>query len=323
MKGVRTGDLGPKMGYHSKDNGWCSFDHVRIPRSQLLSKFIEVDREGCFSVKGDTRELYSVMMLIRTFIMLQTKSFLSRALTIGIRYSVVRRQFRNISGQKDEVQIIDYQTQQMKLFPILAMNFAHSYFSKYVMEIFLKMMDGINSKPQDYTKMDVMHHLTAGGKSILTQECNDSLFVIRQSLGGAGYSAWSGIPYLIEDYSPEVTYEGDNTVMAQQSSNYLLKQMKRKAKGKSYDSSEFMFYINEIDQTINLKCNAVDHLHFLNLNSLELALKVNVSSKLHDLMKILNSNKASKKDFTNILYALDVVRLANAHFLFIIFWVFK
>ena len=79
------------MGYHSKDNGWCSFDNVRIPRSQLLSKFIDVDRDGSFSIKGDTRELYCVMMLIRTFIMLSTKSFLARALTIAIRYSIVRR----------------------------------------------------------------------------------------------------------------------------------------------------------------------------------------------------------------------------------------
>lgn len=38
--------------------------------------------------------------------------------------------------------------------------------------------------------------------------------MIRQSLGGAGYTAWSGLPALIEDYSPTVTYEGDNTVMA-------------------------------------------------------------------------------------------------------------
>jgi len=42
----------------------------------------------------------------------------------------------------------------------------------------------------------------------------DSLILIRQSLGGAGYTAWSGIPTLIEEYSPQVTFEGDNTVMA-------------------------------------------------------------------------------------------------------------
>jgi acyl-CoA oxidase len=37
---------------------------------------------------------------------------------------------------------------------------------------------------------------------------------VRQALGGAGYTAWSGLPRLIEDYSPQVTFEGDNTVMA-------------------------------------------------------------------------------------------------------------
>ena len=33
MKGIKCGDIGPKLGYNSKDNGWLSFDHVRIPRS--------------------------------------------------------------------------------------------------------------------------------------------------------------------------------------------------------------------------------------------------------------------------------------------------
>ena len=36
MTGVRCGDMGPKMGYHSKNNGWATFDHVRIPRDQML-----------------------------------------------------------------------------------------------------------------------------------------------------------------------------------------------------------------------------------------------------------------------------------------------
>ena len=34
--GVKAGDLGPKIGYNSKDNGWCSFDQVRIPRTNML-----------------------------------------------------------------------------------------------------------------------------------------------------------------------------------------------------------------------------------------------------------------------------------------------
>lgn len=44
MPGVRCGDLGPKLGYIGKDNGWCQFNHVRIPRNQLLQRFMTVDR---------------------------------------------------------------------------------------------------------------------------------------------------------------------------------------------------------------------------------------------------------------------------------------
>jgi acyl-CoA oxidase len=110
MPGVKTGDLGPKLGYHGKDNGWATFDNVRIPRNQLLQKFISIDRDGTFSVEGDLREMYGVMMLLRTNILYKTKYFIGRALTIGLRYSVVRRQFKNISGQKLETQLIDYQT---------------------------------------------------------------------------------------------------------------------------------------------------------------------------------------------------------------------
>lgn len=50
----------------------------------------------------------------------------------------------------------------------------------------------------DFKLMDLMHHLTAGGKSVFTQDCHDSMLIIRQSIGGAGYTAWSGLPYLIE-----------------------------------------------------------------------------------------------------------------------------
>jgi len=46
LKGIKTGDLGPKFGYPTKDNGWAKFDHVRIPRTNLLMGFIDVSKEG-------------------------------------------------------------------------------------------------------------------------------------------------------------------------------------------------------------------------------------------------------------------------------------
>ena len=83
-------------------------------------------------------------------------------------------------------------------------------------------------KKEDYTLMDEMHHLTSGMKSVYTQTCFDGLLVLRQACGGAGYSAWSGLPYLIDDFSPNVTLEGDNTVMVLQASRYIFKLLKWK-----------------------------------------------------------------------------------------------
>jgi hypothetical protein len=54
-------------------------------------KFVGVDREGNFSVKGDLRVLYSVMLAIRVAIVLESFNFFSRALTISTRYAVLRR----------------------------------------------------------------------------------------------------------------------------------------------------------------------------------------------------------------------------------------
>ena len=37
--------------------------------------------------------------------------------------------------------------------------------------------------------------------------------MLRESCGGAGFSALSGLPTLQLDYAAKVSYEGDNTVM--------------------------------------------------------------------------------------------------------------
>ncbi len=37
LPGVEAGDLGPKIGYGSKDNGYLLFNQYRIPRTNLVS----------------------------------------------------------------------------------------------------------------------------------------------------------------------------------------------------------------------------------------------------------------------------------------------
>jgi len=90
-KGVKSGDIGPKIGYQSKDNGWASFDHVRIPRSNMLMAITEVNKEGQFELKADPKVLYTTMMLIRTLIVLDSPNAPLLALLFAFRYGSVRR----------------------------------------------------------------------------------------------------------------------------------------------------------------------------------------------------------------------------------------
>ncbi|RLN60652.1 hypothetical protein BBJ28_00025736, partial [Nothophytophthora sp. Chile5] len=46
MPGVTLGDIGPKIGFNNVDNGYCTFDHVRIPRQNMGMRVSMVTREG-------------------------------------------------------------------------------------------------------------------------------------------------------------------------------------------------------------------------------------------------------------------------------------
>ena len=59
-------------------------------------------------MQGDPRIIYSTMMQTRIQIFSATSMILYTASLIAIRYSIVRRQFKNISGQKQETKLLDY-----------------------------------------------------------------------------------------------------------------------------------------------------------------------------------------------------------------------
>ena len=107
----------------------------------------------------------------------------------------------------------------------------------------------------DFDSLDELHHLTSGFKSLHSQQTYDGLLEIRQALGGAGYSAWSGIPQLIDNYSPQVTFEGDNTVMLIQSTRYL-KKLYKKAMNGAKMSSPLFEYLNHVDANLKKVCSA-------------------------------------------------------------------
>jgi hypothetical protein len=64
----------------------------------MLQRFIKVEKDGSVSIQGDLKIMYSTMLKTRAQINAASKWTAHAALLIGLRYSCVRRQFRNISG---------------------------------------------------------------------------------------------------------------------------------------------------------------------------------------------------------------------------------
>ena len=62
LPGCTIGDIGTKLGYNSIDNGYLMFDKFRVPRSAMLARFTQIDRQGKFKVVGNPRMIYQIMV---------------------------------------------------------------------------------------------------------------------------------------------------------------------------------------------------------------------------------------------------------------------
>jgi acyl-CoA oxidase len=113
MPGIEAGDIGPKIGFHSKDNGYLILHNVVIPKKNMLRRYVSVSDSGEIKKKGDPKVSYATMMTIRQHISCSSPKVYSLAIITASRYSCWRKQFQNNNGI--EQSIIEYQTQQNKI----------------------------------------------------------------------------------------------------------------------------------------------------------------------------------------------------------------
>ena len=91
-------------------------------------------------------------------------------------------------------------------------------------------------------------------KSIGTEMSYRGCDELRSACGGAGYHMSSGVAGAFGEHAVLSTFEGVNVLMTQQSSRYLIKQVKKAKSGKK--CTEYFKYINEIDTLLLGKLKA-------------------------------------------------------------------
>ncbi|XP_066998147.2 peroxisomal acyl-coenzyme A oxidase 3 [Anabrus simplex] len=229
--GIIVGDMGEKTGLNGIDNGFILFQNYRIPRENLLNRISNVTPEGEYEtfftnpqqLLGAALENLSTG---RVGIMQESANTLSNALCIAIRYSAVRRQF-GPSDKDCELPIIEYQLQQWRLFPYLAAACALKVFISTFTDQYLDCVEESNSGGK-LNKLSVMvaeiHAIVTSCKPLMTWTCNDAIQECREACGGNGYLRAAGLGELRNNHDAKVTYEGDNNVLVQQASNWLLRQ---------------------------------------------------------------------------------------------------
>ncbi|XP_077574219.1 peroxisomal acyl-coenzyme A oxidase 1 isoform X3 [Stigmatopora nigra] len=243
LPGIVVGDIGPKFGFNEVDNGFLKLDHVRIPRENMLMKYAKVDPDGTYIKPPSAKLTYGTMVFIRSMIVGESARALAKSSTIAIRYSSVRHQSEIRPGEP-EPQILDYQTQQYKLFPVLAMAYAFTFVGQYMNQTYHRITGDINQG--DFSELPELHALSAGLKAFTTWAANSAIEVCRMSCGGHGYSRSSALPDIYVEFTPTCTYEGENTVMMLQTARYLMKSYRQARTGQRLHG--IVSYLNEADQ---------------------------------------------------------------------------
>ncbi|XP_050313924.1 probable peroxisomal acyl-coenzyme A oxidase 1 [Anthonomus grandis grandis] len=220
LPGIQIGEIGCKLGMNSTNNGFLGFKNVRIPRNSMLMKNNQVLPDGTYVSSPSSKLTYGTMIFVRVVLVQDAATYLKKAVTIATRYSAVRRQCQ-IKPEDPETPIIDYVTQQHKLFPNIATAFAFQYAANWLWEIY----NDVNSQLET-GKMDNLPELHATScvlKAVSTADAALGIETCRLACGGHGYMTASNLPSTYGLVTAMCTYEGENTVLLLQSARFLIK----------------------------------------------------------------------------------------------------
>ncbi|MBJ8347891.1 acyl-CoA dehydrogenase [Antrihabitans sp. YC2-6] len=235
LPGVTTSDCGYKGGLTGVDNGRIMFDHVRIPRDNLLNRYGDVDADGVYSspIESSNRRFFTMVgTLVRGRVTVGGSAAAAAkvALTIATRYALQRRQF-SAPKSDDEVPIMDYLVHQRRLLPLIARSYALGFAQN---ELIAKLQDlqGSDEEPDPQDQRE-LESRAAGLKVANTAFATRAIQECREACGGAGYLTENRLVQLKADTDVFTTFEGDNHVLTQLVAKELLTSYADEVRGMS------------------------------------------------------------------------------------------
>ncbi len=232
LPGVGGEDDGVKGGLNGIDNGRLHFDHVRIPRFNLLNRYGDVASDGTYSseIPSPGRRFFTMLgALVQGRVSLDGAATTGTALAlhIAVTYANQRRQFDSGAGS-DEVVLLDYGKHQRRLLPRLAQNYAQ-FFSN---DELLRTFDGVFSGRQDTpAERENLETLAAALKPLSTWNALETIQEAREACGGSGFLAENRLVGLHQDLDVYVTFEGDNNILLQLVGKRLLADFAKQFRG--------------------------------------------------------------------------------------------
>jgi acyl-CoA oxidase len=223
LPGIGGEDDGVKGGLNGIDNGRLHFSNVRIPRSNLLNRYGDVDADGHYSspIASPGRRFFTMLgTLVQGRVSLDGAAVAASklALKTAITYATERRQFNSSSLTEEEV-LLDYQRHQRRLFTRLATTYAAAFAHEQLLERFDDVFSGGDCTDADRQDLET---LAAALKPLSTWHALDTLQECREACGGAGFLIENRFASLRADLDVYVTFEGDNTVLLQLVAKRLL-----------------------------------------------------------------------------------------------------
>jgi acyl-CoA oxidase len=223
LPGIGGEDDGQKGGLNGIDNGRLSFDHVRVPRTNLLNRYGDVAADGTYSspIESTGRRFFTMIStLVQGRVSLDGAAINAAklALAIAVTYGNQRRQFTGATDT-DEVVLMDYAEHRRRLLPLLAETYASAFAHEEMLTAFDDVFSGRADTEQSRADLET---LAAALKPKSTWLALDALQTAREACGGAGFMTENRLVSLRADLDVYVTFEGDNTVLLQLVAKRLL-----------------------------------------------------------------------------------------------------